>query len=375
MELETNILGYSNKNIDSKVIESINNGVMTSLNCPEEVLLAEKLLEINNWANMVKFSRTGGEANAVAIRIARAASGRDNVAICGYHGWHDWYLAANLSNKDKLSDHLLPGLKPYGVPKKLIDTVFPFNFNDFEQLKKLIKEKNIGVIKMEVFRNGPPKNNFLKKVRDLATRNNIVLIFDECTSGFRQTYGGLFKLYKVNPDIALFGKALGNGYAITAIVGKREIMENAQNSFISSTFWTERIGYVAGLSTLKVMKETKSWQKITNTGKYIKNEWKRIAKKNELDIMINGIPALANFNFKSNKSLHYKTYITQEMLKRGFIASNLIYVSTVHNNIIVDKYIYELDKIFSKIKECEEGRDINKLLEGPVCHSHFNRIN
>ena len=184
----------------------------------------------------------------------------------------------------------------------------------------------------------------------------------------------MFKLYGVNPDIALFGKALGNGYAITAIVGKREIMESAQNSFISSTFWTERIGYVAALATLKVMKETKSWQKITKTGKYIQNEWKRIAKKNELDIAINGIPALTNFSFRSNKSLHYKTYIVQEMLKKGFLSSNLIYVSLVHNHNVINKYIYELDKIFKNIKECEDGRDINKLLDGPVCHSHFNRI-
>ena len=200
------------------------------------------------WSNMVKFTRSGGEANAVAIRIARAASGRDKIAICGYHGWHDWYLAANLSSKDKLNKHLLSGLKPLGVPKSLSGSTLTFSYNNISELEDLIKKnKDIGVIKMEVSRNLEPKHGFLKKVRDLANKNRIILIFDECTSGFRQTFGGLHKLYNVNPDIAIFGKALGNGYAINAVIGKKDIMEFAQSTFISSTFWTERIGPSAAL--------------------------------------------------------------------------------------------------------------------------------
>ena len=371
----TNTLGYCNTNIDNAVKKSINNGTMSSLNCPEEVFLAEKLLEINPWASMVKFARTGGEANAIAIRIARAASGKDNIAICGYHGWHDWYLAANLSEQNALSNHLLPGLRPSGVPKKLLDTTFPFNFNDINALKKLIQTKNIGVIKMEVYRNYPPKDNFLKKVRKLATDNNIVLIFDECTSGFRQTYGGLFNIYNVIPDVVLFSKALGNGYAISALVGKKEIMENAQNSFISSTFWTERIGYVAALATLKEMKRQKSWIKITKVGNYIYKGWKKIAKDNFLDINFYGIPALKSFSFNSKNHLAYKTYLSQEMQKKGIIASNLFYASTVHDKKIINKYFDELNKIFKVIKDCEEGRDIKKLLKGPICHNSFKRLN
>ncbi len=371
----TNILGYCNKKIDRKVKESIDKGIMTSLNCPEEVMLAERLIKINSWANMVKFARTGGEANAVAVRIARAASGKDNIAICGYHGWHDWYLAANLAKNNALSDHLLPGLDTFGVPKSLSNTVFPFNFNDFEELKRIINTKKIGVIKMEVYRNTPPKDGFLNKVRKLATDNNIVLIFDECTSGFRQNYGGLFNNYNVTPDIALFSKAIGNGYAISAIVGKKEVMECAQNSFISSTFWTERIGYVAALATLKEMKRMKSWQKITKTGKYIVKEWKKISKINELNINFYGIPALPSFTFQSKNHLAYKTFISQEMQKKQIIASNLIYVSTVHDKKIVDEYLYQLNKLFKIIKECENGRNIKNLLDGPICHSNFKRLN
>jgi Glutamate-1-semialdehyde aminotransferase len=209
---------------------------MSTFNCPEEVIWQRNLIDIHSWSRSVRFARSGGEANAIAVRIARAASGKDNVAICGYHGWHDWYLAANLNNNKNLNEHLLSGLQPNGVPTNLKGTVFPFRYNKINEIEKLVKEKNIGVIKMEVFRNIEPEKNFLQKIRKLASDNGIVLVFDECTSGFRETFGGLHKKFNVEPDIAMFGKALGNGYAITAILGRKEVMECAQTSFISSTF-------------------------------------------------------------------------------------------------------------------------------------------
>ena len=242
MGVGTNLLGYANSKIDNQVIKSIRNSNMSTLNSKYEIYLAEKLIEIHDWADMARFARTGGEANSIAIRLARAFTKKDNIAVCGYHGWHDWYLSSNLTNKKNLETHLLPNLAINGVPKKLKGTVYPFKYNDFNYLKKIVKDKNIGVIKMEVVRNIMPKNNFLLKVRKLASKNNIVLIFDECTTGFRGTYGGLHKVFGINPDIAIFGKALGNGYAINAIIGKKEIMEMAHKSFISSTFWTEKIG-------------------------------------------------------------------------------------------------------------------------------------
>ena len=258
MGIGTNILGYGHDEVDDVVKNVVNKGNMSTLNCPEEVYLAERLIDIHPWADMVRLARTGGEANTIAIRIARAASGKDKVAICGYHGWHDWYLSANLGDDEKLAGHLLPGLDPKGVPQNLRGTVFPFEYNDYDGLEALVNKHDIGVIKMEVSRNKGPENNFLQKVRNLATERSIVLIFDECTSGFRETFGGLHKKYNVEPDIAMFGKALGNGYAITAIIGKRDVMESAQSTFISSTFWTERIGPAAALKTLEVMEELKS---------------------------------------------------------------------------------------------------------------------
>lgn len=374
MGIGTNLLGYGQADVDAAVMKTISNGNMSTLNCPEEVYLAEKLIELHPWAEMVRFARTGGEANAVAVRIARAASGKSGVAICGYHGWHDWYLATNLSSTSALSDHLLPGLDTCGVPNQLGDSVHPFRYNDYEKLKNLVEEKNIGVIVMEVMRNHSPQQGFLDKVRQLASKKGIILIFDECTSGFRETNGGLHKKFGVEPDMAMFGKALGNGYAITAVIGRREVMEYAQSSFISSTFWTERIGPTAALSTLNVMKEIGSWDTVTNIGKKILKNWSDIASKNEIKISLSGIPALASFSFQQDNLIR-KTYFIQEMLKRGYLASNSFYASIAHTDSILDNYFTEMDLVFASMHRHIENDSLLAALEGPVCHSGFKRLN
>ena len=375
MGIGTNILGYGHPEVDEAVRKTIDVGNMSTLNCPEEVYLAEKLIDLHPWADMVRFARTGGEANAIAIRIARAASGKPKVAVCGYHGWHDWYLAANLSNESNLAGHLLPGLEPNGVPESLRDTIYTFTYNRFDELEALVQSHDIGVIKMEVCRSENPKDGFLEKIRQLASDRHIVLIFDECTSGFRHTLGGIHKLYGVEPDIAIFGKALGNGYAITATIGRREVMEAAQSTFISSTFWTERIGPTAGLKTLEVMERTHSWEQITQTGKAIGERWRKLAENHDLNIQIEGLPALIGFSFDSPNHLAYKTLITQEMLAQGYLAATSVYVCTEHTQDIVNDYFDALDPIFGVIAECEEGRDIAALLNSPICHSGFKRLN
>ncbi len=376
MGVGTNILGYGNKEVDEAVKKVVRDGNLSTLNCPEEVYLSEKLIEMHPWAGMVKLTRTGGEANAVAVRIARAASGRDKVAICGYHGWHDWYLAGGLSKNKNLQSHLLPDLELKGVPKFLKNSAFAFEYNNLGQFKKLIKQNpNIGVVKMEVSRNFKPKNNFLKEIRKITKSKGIILIFDECTSGFRENFGGLHLNYKVEPDISIFGKALGNGYAINAVVGKKEVMRFAKSSFISSTFWSERIGPVAALKTLEVMQKNKSWNFITNQGKKIKMRWKSEAHKNNIKIRTYGLDALASFSILSKNSQKYKTFITQEMLKKKILASNSIYLSTAHSNQLLNKYFYHLGKIFKTIGECESGKLIDNLLESPIAGNTFKRLN
>ena len=375
MGIGTNTLGYGHPEVDEAVRQTVSSGNMSTLNCPEEVYLAEKLVELHPWADMVRFARAGGEANAIAIRIARAASGKDKVAFCGYHGWHDWYLSANLGDEKGLDGHLLPGLEPNGVPQNLRGSALPFSYNKFAELETLVNAHDVGVIKMEVVRSTVPQDNFLQKVRELATNRGIVLVFDECTSGFRQTFGGLHKMYGVEPDMAMFGKALGNGYAITGIIGRREVMEAAQSTFISSTFWTERIGPTAALATLKVMEQIQSWDIITQIGLSIRKGLQQLADKHALKIDHWGLPALTGFTFQCQNALAYKTLITQEMLAKGYMAGNSVYACIDHVPEVVDAYFAALDPIFALVKECEEGRDVMSLLAGPVCHGGFRRLN
>jgi len=236
MGVGTCILGYANDEINKAVIDAITNGNMSTLNCYEEVQLAQKLIELHPWAQMVRYSKTGGEACAIAVRIARAFSKKDKVAFCGYHGWSDWYLASNLSDNENLNGQLLPGLEPLGIPQGLKNTSFPFHYGADEELEEIIDKNKgeIGVIITEIARHEEVDIEFLNKVREIARDINAVLIFDEVSSGFRTNLGGMHLQYNIEPDILILGKALGNGYPISAVIGKKEVMDMAQETFISS---------------------------------------------------------------------------------------------------------------------------------------------
>lgn len=375
MGIGTNTLGYSNPYVDSAVLKTVSSGNISTLNCYEEIKLAEKLISLHPWFQKAKFARSGGEANTIAIRIARSNTQNTNVALCGYHGWHDWYLSSNIGNNSSLDRHLLKGLNPVGVPKELKNTSFTFKYGDFKGLEKLVNEKKIGIIKMEVCRSTEPNISFLKMIRDICDKKKIILIFDECTSGFRETLGALHKKIRIYPDISIFGKALGNGYAINAILGKDYLMDAASKSFISSTFWTERIGPTAALKTLEIMEKTRSWDKITHIGNNFVKIWKRIAKKNNLNIYIEGIPSLAKFFFKKDHIV-LKTLLTQEFLKNNILGTNSIYACISHDDRILKKYEYFLDKIFYKISKIyQSGNDPREFLTGEISFPPFSRLN
>ena len=274
-----------------------------------------------------------------------------------------------------MEEHLLPGLEPNGVPRGLAGTVQPFSFNRLDQLESIASTHELAAVKMEVQRNSPPDSGFLEGVRELCIRRGIVLIFDECTSGFRETFGGLHLKYGVEPDMAIFGKALGNGYAITSTIGRRSVMEAAQSTFISSTFWTERIGPTAALKTLEVMERERSWEKITSIGLTLRSRWQELADHHGLCISHYGLPALTGFTIQSPQSLAYKTLITQEMLKKGYLAATSCYTCLAHTSDVLEPYLDALDEVFGLIAECEAGRSIDELLEGPICHSGFKRLN
>ncbi len=346
----TSILGYSNDNIRRSVLKNINKGNMTTLICPEEVYLSKEIIKHHPWSSMAKFTRGGGEANALAIRIARANTKKKNVAFCGYHGWHDWYLSANINSKKNLDQHLMSGLNYEGIPRSLKNTSFPFPYNNFNYLLKLINKKKIGIIKMEVMRNMEPKDNFLKKIRKVCNDKKIILIFDECTSGYRENMGGIHLKYKVNPDMAIFGKALGSGYAINAVIGKRSIMKKAENTFISSTFWGERIGYTAALSSIKEFEKQRTFKKIISNGKYVKSVWLNLSNKYKIPIRIMGTNAIPLFEFQKDHTKR-KTFLTQQMLKNKILATNMIYINIFHNKKNIKKYIKVLDKVFYDISK------------------------
>jgi glutamate-1-semialdehyde 2,1-aminomutase len=374
MGVGTNILGYGNDEVNKEVKKVIQNGNMSTLNCYEEVMLAEKLISLHPWSDMAKFARSGGEANAIAIRLARASTGKEKVAVCGYHGWHDWYLSVDLNKKKKLNDLLFPGISMNGIPRGLKGSTIPFEYNDYKQIEKIATNNDLAAIKMEVQRNQLPKNKFLEKIRELCNKKKIILIFDECTSGFREAYGGLHLKHKVDPDIAIFGKALGNGYAISSIIGKKEVMSAEKNTFISSTFWTERIGYVAGLTTLKVMEKLKSWEIISKKGIKIKNIWKNCAKEFDLKIDITGLDAIPSFNFKSVNNEQLKIYFINQLLKKKYLSSSLVYLSTEHKSSFIDMYEDEVYDVFKEIKKFEnEEKDINTISN--INFKNFKRLN
>lgn len=370
------VLGYANPDVNDAAKRAIDAGNMCTLNCPEEVELAEKLVSLHPWAQMVRFAKTGGEACAIAVRIARAASGRDKIAFCGYHGWSDWYLSANLGNPKHLDGQLLPGLKPAGVPKSLKNTAFPFHYGKIEGLERIVAENKteIGLIIMEVARNKGIDIDFLKAVRRIAQDIGAVLIFDEITSGFRLRVGGTHILYDLKPDIVILGKAMGNGFPIAAVVGRTEVMEFAQDTFISSTYWTERIGFAAALEVIRQFETNDVARQLIETGNYLRKGLQNIFASEGLKISVDGLASVPTFTIQEEKPLMVKTIFTQEMLKKGFLASTLVYISLAHTKQIVDQYLTEAEEVFQTIARAVREGSLDDLLEGPVCHAGFARL-
>ena len=376
MGIGTCPLGYANDDVNQAVIDAVSDGSMTSLNSFEEVELAQKLIDLHPWAGAARFARTGGESCSIAVRIARSHSKKDKVAFCGYHGWHDWYIATNLGDEKNLDEQLLPGLAPSGVPRTLSGTVLPFKEGDIASFEAIVaaEKDNLGVVVMEVFRHAMPDLAFIKRVRELCTEHNIVLVFDEISSGFRLNIGGSHLLWDIEPDICVLGKALGNGHPIGAVIGKHDIMQAAQESFISSSYWTERVGFVAALKVLEIMENQDVINTLSTHGKYLKTGLISAAKKANLPLTMFGIDSVLILGFEG-EALTIKTIFTQEMLKRGFLASNVIYVSIAHQKEIADKYLENAAEVFQQIGKALSHNDLQSLLDGEVSHSGFQRLN
>lgn len=368
-------LGYADEDVNAAVSRAIEDGNMCTLNAPEEVELAELLLEIHPWADMVRYARGGGDAMSIAVRIARAATGKDIILFSGYHGWHDWYLAANLADDKALDGQLLPGLSPTGVSRGMKGTSYPFFYDNKEQFLELIQkygDRVAGVV-LEAVRNIEPDPEFFAILEQETKQLGVPLIVDEVSSGFRLNTGGAHLVIGLHPDMAVFAKGMSNGYPMGAVIGKKEFMDAAQETFISSTYWTESIGPVAALASIKKMLNNKVQEHLVACGKFIQNGWSTLADKHGLDIHVGSIYPLSHFDFKEN-SLVLKTLFIQEMLKKGFLATNSYYSSYAHKQEHLDKYLNAVDDVFAFIARATKEGNLNKYLNGPICHSGFKRL-
>lgn len=369
-------LGYADPDVDNAVTGEITNGSMCSLNCPQDVELAEKLIQLHPWAEMVRYARCGGEAMAIAVRIARASNRKDIVAFCGYHGWHDWYLAANLSDDRNLDGHLLPGLAPVGVPRGLIGTSLPFQYNHLDELEAIVRSHKgtLAAIVMEPVRDHEPDPLFLNGVRKIATENDAVLIVDEVSSGYRLRTGGAHTLYDMKPDIAVFAKAMSNGYPMAAIIGKEGVMQAAQDTFISSTNWTEGIGPTAALATIEKYERCNVADHLVRTGTAIQKGWIAAADEAGLDIEAGGIPPLSHLSFTGEQGLVAQTLYSQIMLAKGFLAGKSFYACYAHSDNHVTAYLEATQEAFGTIARGIDKGNLQGLLKGPVAKPGFHRL-
>ena len=375
MGISSCLLGYNDADVTAAVVRRVQSGSMCTLNNPEEVELARLLLELHPWADKVRFGRCGGETMSIAVRIARAKTERDIVAFCGYHGWHDWYLAANL-HKDSLGGHLLPGLEPNGVPKQLEGTSLPFTYNKLEELQAIVDKHgtNLAAIVMEPTRMHDPLPGFLQGVRDIADRCGAILIFDEITAGWRLALGGAHLNYGIEPDIAVFAKAMGNGHPSAAVIGRGDVMEAAQNSFISSTYWTEGVGSTAALATIRKMQRIDVPSHVMHIGSMLRKGMMELANKHGLPLSTFGHAALPCFRFDHPDNLALQTLFTARMLDHDILASFSVSICLAHNETHVSRYLAAADHAFSELAESIEKGDAAQKIGSPVRHNGFSRL-
>ncbi len=336
------ILGNREKEVDDAVIEQIQNkGFCFSLTQKYQNMLAEKMNELIPCAEMSLFVCTGSDATSTAIRLARSYTKRTKVMRCGYHGWHDWCVEVK-----------------GGIPEKLYEDVFEFKYNNLESLENLLKEHGDDTAAVIITPLGhplaapitEPEEGFLEGVKELCKQYGVVLIFDEIRTGFRASIGGAQKLYKVTPDLAVFGKAMANGYPIGAVTGKAEIMkEGESNVFISSTFFPNSLSYVAALKTIEILERDKVLDKIWEKGEEFNNKIDTLLKKYPVGARISGIAPMMFITFDKNEDGSYKKkrndFYTQ-LIRRG------VFLQPYHHGYICHRHTQEdLDYTVKSIEE------------------------
>lgn len=348
-------LGYCDSDVDSAVKKQMKNGVTFSLSHSIEIDVANMIIEAVPCADQVRFAKNGTDATSGAVRIARAFTGKDRIAVCGYHGWQDWYIGSTTKN--------------LGVPKCVQDLTHSFKYNDIDSLKKLLKKYpgEFAAIIMEGMSAEYPKDNFLGMVKELTHSSQALLIFDETVTGFRVSNGGAQELFDITPDLATFGKGLANGYPLSALVGSEKYMNIVKDIFFSGTFGGETLSLAAAKAVLEKLKREKVLEHINKLGMYLHKELDELLKELNVQTFISysGHPSWSFLIFSAKDNItseEIKTFFMQEMFKRGIFTIGAQTLSYAHTKGDIDELLYAYKEVFSMMKSyVSEGTLKDKL--------------
>ncbi|MFP6704231.1 MAG: aminotransferase class III-fold pyridoxal phosphate-dependent enzyme [Planctomycetaceae bacterium] len=373
------ILGYADPVVDQAVKQQIDRGTNFSITHELELELAELLVERIPCAEMVRYARGGGDACAVAARIARGSTGRDRILFCGYHGWHDWYQAANHGSDGDLDEHLFPGIEPIGVPSALAGTAIPFAYGDLDGLGERLDlyRGEVAAVMMEPMRSELPAEGYLEGVASLCRDHDVVLIFDEVSTGFRPSDAGVQPVLGVEPDMAVFAKSISNGYAMGAVVGRRDVMAPADRMFVSSTYWGETVGLAATVATLTELRNRNTAQTLARTGAALKQSLNDVASDVGVSICCTGVDYHPHLEFSvEDPVLENKiaTLYVQEMAKRGHHGYASFYLNESQGEVEIEMLSDAAREVFALIGETLDDGRIDERLEVEERQEFFRRL-
>lgn len=372
------LLGHSDPDVNAAVRRRLSLGTYSILASPDEVELAETLLALHPWAEKVRYARGGGEALSVAARIARAATGRSKIVFCGYHGWSDWYLSANLSGTEALEGHLLPGLEPHGVPSELSGTAIPFQYNDYDAFEKAFAtaDDEPAAVIMEPMRMELPRDGFLEKIAERCRAVGTVFIIDEVTAGWRFGFPGGCATLGIEPDIAVYAKAMSNGIPCAAIVGRGEVMDASNDSFISSSYWTDGIGPAAALACISKMQDMGTQSHVWSLGQTLQQSLRELADQHpNLKLKVGSQPCAPSLAYQlDDESLAAKTLMIRGMLNRGFLFSSQLFVLGTHDTSQVNSMLNALDETLAELEVIQSAEKLQETVGSQKASAGFGRL-
>ena len=358
-------VGYNEPSINEAVIKQVNKFASGSLQSELEVELAEKLCKIVPCAEMVRFVKNGGDATTAAIRLARAYTGREMVLMCGYHGMHDWSIGASENHK--------------GVPEAVRKLTVNFTYNDLNDLEDKLKQHEVAAVILEPIQSNGPDDGFLQGVKELAHKYGALLVFDEVVSGFRYALGGGSEMCGVVPDMAAFGKGMANGYPISAVAGRKDILQQIeQGVFVSTTFGGDSISMAAALATIKILEQPGFYEHITTIGNIQRDGIADLIKKYDLgDVLsVSGMPAHAGVSFEGHGSLNYldiQSVYSQTMIENGILVFAIYNLNKSHTEKEAKAYLEATDKAFALIKQAVQKDSLEGILRGGKVDPVFKR--